>query len=87
VGFWGTVGASALAGTAVAVVAAFLAWLVTDLYAAARERARARQDRDLAAAADLYQILGKFFATWKAWEFHSLGGTHPVNEQRHSELI
>jgi hypothetical protein len=87
VGFWETVGANALAGIAVAIIAASLALLVTDRYAAAREEAQARRERDLAAAAELYQILGRFFATWKVWEFHSLGDARPVSEQRHSELI
>jgi hypothetical protein len=87
VGFWGTVGATALAGAAVAIVAVFLAWLVTDRYAAARERVQARRERDLAAAADFYQLLGNFFAAWKTWEFHSRDRTHPVSDQRHSELV
>ena len=86
-GFWGTVGATALSGIAVAIVAAFLAWLVTDRYAAARESTQARRERDLAAAADFYQLLGKFFAAWKAWEFHTRSDTHPVSDQRQSELI
>lgn len=86
-GFWETAGANALAGVAVAIVAVLLAWLVTDRYAAFRERAHARRERDLAAAADFYQILGKFFAVWKVWEFHSLGNAHPMSDQRYSELI
>jgi hypothetical protein len=86
-GFWGTVGANALAGATVAIVTVLLAWLVTDRYAAARERAQARRERDLAAAADFYQLIGDFFAAWKVWEFHSKKNAHPVSEQRHSELI
>jgi hypothetical protein len=86
-GFWGTFGAEALAGIAVAIAAVFLAWRFTDRYAAKRETERARRERDLAAAADLYQVLGKFFAAWKVWDFHSRDPGQGASPERLSELV
>jgi hypothetical protein len=85
-GFWETVGAQALAGATVAIVAAILAILVTGQYAAARARAQARRELDLAAAAELYHILGKFSAVQRTWNFHSRN-TDQVSDERLSELI
>ncbi len=67
VDWWATL-SNLLAGVGVAVVVAFLAWLVTDRYAAARQAQAARQARNLAAAEELYTVYGQFFAAWKAWE-------------------
>jgi hypothetical protein len=58
-----------LAGSVVAVVVAVIAWLGTDRFARRQEAAKARRDRHLAAAEELYAAYGQFFATWKAWEF------------------
>jgi hypothetical protein len=58
-----------LAGCVVAIVVAVIAWLGTERFAQRQEAARARRERDLAAAEELYGVYGQFFATWKAWEF------------------
>src|SRR5215471_11212113 len=86
-GFWETFVAEALAGIAVAIAAVFLAWRFTHRYAAKRETERARRERDFAAAADLYQVLGKFFTAWKVWDFHSRLPGKGANPERLSELV
>ncbi|WP_181309621.1 hypothetical protein [Nocardioides campestrisoli] len=58
-----------VAGSAVALVVAAIAWFGTDRFARRQEAARARHERSLAAAEELYAVYGGFFATWKAWEF------------------
>ncbi|HWM72976.1 MAG TPA: hypothetical protein VNQ53_04505 [Nocardioides sp.] len=58
-----------LAGSAVAIVVAAIAWFVTDRFTRQQEAAKARHQRLLAAAEELYSVYGQFFATWKAWEF------------------
>jgi hypothetical protein len=65
----GEVGGNILAGTVVAIVVATIAWLGTDRFARRLEDAKARHERHLAAAEELYAAYGQFFATWKAWEF------------------
>lgn len=66
---WDEVVGNVLAGCVVAAFVAVIAWLGTERFAHRRETARARHDRDLAAAEVLYDVYGQFFATWKAWEF------------------
>jgi hypothetical protein len=58
-----------IAGCVVALVVAVIAWLGTDRLARRQADARARHERDLAAAEELYGVYGAFFATWKAWEY------------------
>lgn len=58
-----------VAGSVVAVVVAVIAWLGTGRFAQRQEAARARHQRDLAGAEELYGVYGQFFACWKAWEF------------------
>src|SRR4051812_23242821 len=65
----GAVLGNILAGCVVAIVVAVIAWLGTERFAQHQEAARARHERDLAAAEELYGVYGQFFATWKAWEF------------------
>lgn len=65
----GEVLADIIAGSAVAVVVAAIAWFVTGRFAQRQEAAKARHQRLLAAAEELYGVYGQFFATWKAWEF------------------
>jgi len=86
-GFWETFAAEALAGIAVAIAAVFLAWRFTHRYAAKRETERARRERDFAAAADLYHVLGKFFTAWKVWDFHSRLPGKGASPERLSELV
>jgi hypothetical protein len=86
-GFWDEFGAQALAGLVLAIVAVIAAKFFTDRYAAAREAEQARRERDLAAAADLYQVLGKFFAAWKVWDYHSRRPGLRASLERHSELV
>ncbi len=66
--FW-EIASNALAGCVVAGVAAFLAWRVTEGYASAQEEEQARNQRNLAAAEELYTVDGQFFAAWKAWDY------------------
>jgi hypothetical protein len=58
-----------IAGSVVAFVVAAIAWFVTGRFTRRQEAAKARQQRLLAAAEELYAVYGQFFATWKAWEF------------------
>ena len=58
-----------VAGCVVAVVVAVIAWLGTGRFAQRQEAARARHQRDLAGAEELYGVYGQFFECWKAWEF------------------
>lgn len=69
--FWQQVGAQAVAGLAVAIVAGVLAWFLGSRYSARRAEAAAAQARDLAATEELYRAYGQFFAVWKAWTFHT----------------
>jgi hypothetical protein len=68
VDFWSATLSNFVAGVGIAVVVALLAWLVTERYAAVRQAQAARQERNLAAAEELYTVYGHFFAAWKAWE-------------------
>ena len=90
-GIWGTAGADALGGAAVAIVAVVLALFITERYVAARESAQARRERDLAAATDLYKTFGKFFAAWKVWDYYSraTGPNDPLSltDQQQSEAV
>jgi hypothetical protein len=58
-----------VAGSVVAVVVAVIAWLGTGRFASRQEAARARRQRDLAGAEELYGVYGQFFECWKAWAF------------------
>src|SRR4051794_27917924 len=58
-----------VAGCVVATFVGLFAWVVTGRLARNYEARKARRDRDLAAAEELYEVYGQFFATWKAWEY------------------
>jgi hypothetical protein len=64
----------AASGLVVALVGAGVAWWLSKTYG---ER-RARQERNLAAAEDVYRVYGHFFAAWKAWDFLSRKGASSV---------
>lgn len=83
---WSTIGENFIAGVGVAIAVALLAWLVTDRYAARRERLQALRDRDLAAAAELYRVHGQFFAAWKVWDMHMGEERLPIDENGRVEL-
>jgi hypothetical protein len=83
--------ANLLAGILIAGIAAFIAVKVTDKYTAKLEDKRARHQRDLAAAEELYRVYGLFFAAWKSWEYHSRPSDKrdppPASPERLDQLI
>ncbi len=66
---WGSVLESVVSGSVVAVVVAAIAWFGTGSLVRRHEERRARHQRDLAAAEELYAVYGAFFSVWKSWEF------------------
>jgi hypothetical protein len=94
-GFWDSLGSNFLAnlfaGIFIAGMAALIAVKVTDRYTARLDDQRARHQRNLAAAEELYRVYGLFFAAWKSWEYHSRQSVKrdppPASEDRQNQLI
>src|SRR5262249_44704108 len=86
-GFWETFVAEALAGIAVAIATVFLAWRFTHRYAAKRETARARRERDFAAAAGPFPVPGQVFTALQVWGLPSRLPGHGASPERLSELV
>jgi len=70
VGITDTIIANAVSGLIVALVAALIGIGIAKWFTARQELTRARQQRNLAAAEELYRIYGEFFAAWKVWNAH-----------------
>jgi hypothetical protein len=84
--FWDQALPQAASGIVVAAVAAMAALLISKYYG---ER-RARYERNLAAAEDLYRAYGQLFAAWKVWDFHARKPATPPlspDDPRVGELI
>lgn len=84
--FWEQAFPQTASGIVVAGAAAVAAVLISKYYG---ER-RARYERNLAAAEDLYRAYGQLFAAWKVWDFHSRKPASPPlspDDPRVSELI
>jgi hypothetical protein len=89
--------ANTVAGLIVAFVAALIGLGIAKWYTARQELTRAIQERNLAAAAEMYRIYGDFFAAWKVWNAHLRSKEPPDNarmprvglpdEHRRSELL
>lgn len=92
-----TIIANAASGLIIAVAAALIGIFIAWIYTERREKIRVRNERDLAAAAELYQVYGQFFATWKVWNDHLRNNAPPSasripqlgapDDQRRSELL
>jgi hypothetical protein len=94
-GFWESFGsnflAAALSGVLIAVTALLLARTVTEKYTSALADKRARHERNLAAAEELYRVYDRFFVAWKSWEYHSRTSSKRVSPaasaDRRNQLI
>lgn len=80
-GITDTIIANTVAGLIVAFVVALIGLGIAKWYTAQQELTRARQERNFAAAAELYRIYGEFFATWKVWNAHLRSKVPPSNAQ------
>lgn len=82
---WNKVAENVTSGAVVALMSALLAVGLIGKYTAKREGERARRERNLAAAAELYRVHGVFFAAWKAWSVYlDDGGAKP---ERRSAIL
>lgn len=96
-GIWGTAAANVISGLVVLGATARLGYFIAVRYTYKREAAQARQQRNLAAAAELYRVYGDFFAAWKVWNAHlrsakppsgaQLAQLGPPDDRRRSELL
>lgn len=96
-GITDTIIANAVSGLIVALVAALIGIGIAKWFTARQELTRARQQRNLAAAEELYRIYGEFFAAWKVWNAHLRSKEPPPSallpkvglpeEDRRSELL
>ncbi len=66
---WWRVLENIVSGSVVALVVAAIAWFGTGKLVRRQEARRARHQRDLAAAEELYAVYGSFFSVWKSWEY------------------
>jgi hypothetical protein len=82
----GEVGGNILAGTVVAIVVATIAWLGTDRFARRLEDAKARHERHLAAAEELYAAYGQFLPRGRHGSSHA-GAAGPRRARSRSRFV